>query len=274
MKSSLSTFVYFRYPLLEAIRRTGAHGFDGVEIWGGRPHAYCDDMTKVRSAEVKIAVQDAGIEISNFIPAQFRYPVNIALSDEKIRSGSVDYLKKNIDVAAEVGSPYVSICPGFTIHGMSYQEGWDSMMKSYRELLDHSKEMPVELIIEPGNRYETDLIVTVDDCLRALEDLDGKMGILVDTGHCFINRESLTDVVEKVKGLTCHFHIDDNKGVTDDHLVMGEGVIQYDIFLEKLENSGYDGFLAVELGFGYTVDPDPAVRKSIEFFKKRKKESQ
>ena len=41
MKLSLSTFVYFRYALFEAIRRTAAHGYQAVEIWGGRPHAYC-----------------------------------------------------------------------------------------------------------------------------------------------------------------------------------------------------------------------------------------
>jgi protein FrlC len=56
-------------------------------------------------------------------------------------------------------------------------------------------------------------------------------------------------------------------GVTDDHLVPGEGKMDYDVFLTELDKMGYEGFLAVELGFGYTVDPDPAVRRSIEFLK-------
>ncbi|MBN1531291.1 MAG: TIM barrel protein [Spirochaetes bacterium] len=269
MKTSLSTFVYYRYPLAEAIRRTAAFGFDAVELWGGRPHAYCDDMTGARIAAVRETIEECGIAVSNFIPAQFRYPSNLAAGDEDIRRTSVDYIRRSIDVAAALGSPLVSLCPGYTLYGQSARAGWEAMMQSFRELLAHAEGMPLRLLLEPGNRYETDLVVTVDDGLRALDELGVAMGILVDTGHCYMNRESLSDVVEKVGGRRCHYHIDDNGGVTDDHLVMGEGVIDFEVFLDRLATSGYDGYLAVELGFGYTVDPDPAVRRSIEFFRRR-----
>ena len=68
MKLSLSTFVYFRYPLIEAIRRTAHFGYDGVELWGGRPHAYADDMA-VNCAPSSLAAMkqqlyaDAGLPI-------------------------------------------------------------------------------------------------------------------------------------------------------------------------------------------------------------------
>ena len=268
MKLSLSTFVYFRYSLIEAIRRTAAHGYDAVELWGGRPHAYCDDMDASRIAEVKSVINDCGLEISNFIPAQFRYPVNIAINDEQIRQGSVAYLKKNIDVAAELGAPYVSLCPGFSVAPQSQMEGWTTMLKSLRDLVEHAKGMPLNLLLEPAHRVESDLVITVDDGLRVLAELGGGLGLLPDTGHLFVSRESLTDAVEKMKGITCHWHIDDNLGVTDDHMVPGEGKMQYEIFFEKLLASGYNGSLAVELGFQYTVDPDIAVRKSLTYLRK------
>ena len=43
---SQSTFVYFYYPLKEAEKRRAEAGYDGVEIWGGRPHAYGDDLSR------------------------------------------------------------------------------------------------------------------------------------------------------------------------------------------------------------------------------------
>ena len=46
MKLSQSTFVYFRYSLVEAIQRIAACGYDAVDIWGGTPHAYPGDMDK------------------------------------------------------------------------------------------------------------------------------------------------------------------------------------------------------------------------------------
>jgi len=268
MKLSLSTFVYFRYSLVDAIRRTARLGYDGVEIWGGRPHAYCDDMDKSHVGEVRAVLDETGIAVSNFIPAQFRYPVNPAVPDEKIRQGSIDYLKKSIDAAAALGAPYVSLCPGFSLYGQGVPAAWDAMIESFSRLLEHTKGMPLKLIIEPANRYESDLIVTIEDGLRAVKELGGEMGLLLDTGHLFINREPLADSIDRVSAITTHFHIDDNMGVTDDHMVPGDGKMQYDCFFDKLKSIGYQGFLAVELGFGYTIDPDPAVKRSIEYLRK------
>ncbi|HDP80323.1 MAG TPA: xylose isomerase [Spirochaetes bacterium] len=267
MKLSLSTFVYFRYPLIEAIQRTAGHGYDGVEIWGGRPHAYCDDMDPRRVADTAAVIADSGIAISNFIPAQFRYPVNIAAADDRIRAGSVDYLRKSIDAAAALGSPSVSLCPGFSLYGQSHGDAWDRMTESLQKLLDHARNMPLALLLEPGNLMETDLVVTVNDGIRAVKQLEGVMGLLPDTGYLYINRESLSDVVDRCGDIPCHYHIDDNMGASDDHMTPGEGKIDFDIFLGSLAGSGYDGFLAVELGFQYTADPDPAVKRSIEFLK-------
>ncbi|MFW5861078.1 MAG: sugar phosphate isomerase/epimerase family protein [Spirochaetota bacterium] len=267
MKLSLSTFVYFRYPLVEAIKRMAAFGYDGVEIWGGRPHAYCDDMDDAHVKETRKVLDDTGIAISNFIPAQFRYPSNPAAPDEKIRGGSVDYLKKSIDAAAALGSPYVSLCPGFSMYGQTVEEGWDAMIRSFNQLLAHTRGMDLILILEPANRMESDLVVTVDDGLKAVRDVDGEMGLLVDIGHMFVNKEPLADAITKVQPYPHHFHIDDNNGNADEHMVPGDGKIQYDVFLDELKRSGYEGFLAVEIGFQYTVDPDPAVKRSIDYLK-------
>ena len=267
MKYSLSTFVYYRYPLKEAIKRTASFGYQGVEIWGGRPHAYFEDMTEGCISEIKVEIEDCGLTVSNFIPAQFRYPTNLAAYDETIRKNSVEYIKRNIEIAEKFNAPYVSLCPGFSMYGESVGKAWDCMIRSFSELLDYSKDMTVKLILEPGNRAETDLVVTVDDGLRAIGQLDFRMGILPDTGHLFINREPMSYIVEKVRGLVCHYHIDDNMGISDDHLVPGEGRINYDTFIKSLNQSAYEGYLAVELGFGYCNDPDVAVKKSIDNLK-------
>lgn len=272
MKLSLSTFVYFRYPLIDAIIRMADFGYDAVEIWGGRPHAYYEDMDSKRIAELKKVITDQGMEISNFIPAQFRYPVNIAAPDKQIRENSVIYIKKNIDAAAELGSPYVSLCPGFSMYGQSIFDAWQCMIESMQATIDHAKKTPVKLILEPGNLYETDLVVTINDGLKAVAELNDQIGLLPDTGHLFINKESLSDVVEKCQGKMVHYHIDDNMGLSDDHMVPGDGKIYYDVFLSKLKHSGYQGSLAVEIGFQYTPDPDPAVKRSIDFIRNKEKE--
>lgn len=269
MKLSQSTFVYFRYPLEEAIKRLAEEGYEGVEIWGGRPHAYWEDMSDERIENLKRLLKEKKMEISNFIPAQFRYPTNLASTDEHLRGKSVEYIKRNIDVAEKLEAPYVSLCPGFSIYGENLQKCWNAMIKSFKEIIEYSKDKKVKLILEPAHAMETDLVRTVDEGIRVIEEVGKEnMGLCLDTGHIFINKEALVDIPEKVKDYLVHYHIDDNGGISDDHLVPGEGKIDFTIFLEKLKKMNYQGFLAVELGYGYTNDPDNAVRRSREFLKK------
>jgi protein FrlC len=264
MKFSLSTFVYFRFPLAESIRRTAALGYEAVEIWGGRPHAFCDDMDDARVSDTKKLIVDCGMEISNFIPAQFRYPVNIAIHDDAIRQRSVDYLKKSINVACALGSPFASVCPGFSIYPQTPSQAWDTLRKSLAQLADFAKDMPLIVLLEPAHRMESDLVLTVADGIKMVQELDGRIGLLPDIGHLQVNRESLQDVVDRLAGIPCHWHIDDNCGNSDDHLVPGEGIIDYRGFLHDLISAGYAGSLAVELGYPYIADPDTAARQSIQ----------
>lgn len=268
IRLSASTFVYYRYPIEESIRRTASFGYEGIELWGGRPHAYCEDMSRKRSGEVRRMLTDLNMAISNFIPAQFRYPVNIAAPDKGMRAAGVEYLKRSIDTAAGLGAPSVSLCPGYSLYGQGRDAAWNAMLDSLRALADHSGGMPLSLLIEPGNRYETDLVVTIEDGLRAVRELGRPIGMCVDTGHCFINGESLSDTVGHTRGIRCHYHIDDNNGVTDDHMVPGDGRMDFELFLSGLAASGYEGFIAVELGFQYTTDPDAAVKRSADFLRK------
>jgi protein FrlC len=88
------------------------------------------------------------------------------------------------------------------------------------------------------------------------------IGIAMDTGHCYVNKESLVECVSLLKGFPYHIHIDDNQGTSDDHKIPGEGNISFLPFLSELKKNSYDGFLTVELGWNYTLDADSAATKS------------
>jgi protein FrlC len=262
MKLSISTFLYFNYPLAEAIRRIGELGYDGVEIWGGRPHAYCDDVDRKEAGNIRRLAEKAGTEISAFIPAQFRYPTCLCSGDPRIRRSSVDYLKRSILCATWFGCHKVSICPGHTLFGQGNDVGMKALVESCRELLDFAGQHQVSLLMEPAHPLETDLIVTVDDGIRFIANYGLKgLGIALDTGHCFINKEPLADCVASLRSVPFHIHIDDNSGQWDDHKIPGEGEICFEPFFEALKRVGYEGFLTAELGWGYTGDPDGAAYK-------------
>lgn len=271
MRYSLSTFVYYRYTLIEALRRIKKFGYDGVEIWGGRPHAYYEDMTEDRIELVYNTLKELDLAVSNYIPAQFRYPTNLSSTDEGIRSNSVKYILRNIDVAEKLSSPYVSICPGFSTYGDKPLEAYGALCKSIDDILNYSNNKKLQIIIEPAHPMETDIIVTVNHAIELINKFGKQnLGLCVDTGHLFVNKESLSDVYDITKGLIVHYHIDDNMGISDDHLIPGDGKINFTTFINNLKANDYKGFLAVELGMSYTNDPDSAVIKSLEYLKKVK----
>ena len=262
MKLSISTFPYLNYPLHEAIKRIAELGYDGVEIWGGRPHAYCDDIDQEEAARLTKLTEEVGLEISGFIPAQFRYPTCLCSGNPKIRTASVDYIRKSITTATMFGCRKVSICPGHTLFGQGRESGMKALAESCQELLSFARQNQVLLLMEPAHPLETDLIATVDDGIRFIsahgyEDL----GIALDTGHCFINKESLPDCVVSLKSVPFHIHIDDNSGRSDEHKIPGEGAICFEPFLKALHREKYDGFLTAELGWEYTAEPDAAAYK-------------
>ena len=268
MKYSLSTFVYYRYRLDETLKRIKKLGYDGVEIWGGRPHAYFEDMDEVRIEKTKSLLKEIDLSISNFIPAQFRYPTNIASSDEDIRQNSVLYLKRSIDVAELLGAPYVSICPGYSMYGDAKAKAVNAMKESIEKLLKHTREYKTVVLMEPAHSMETDLIMTVQEGMELCDEFGREnLGLCIDTGHMNVNNEPLSDIPIVVKDYIAHYHIDDNTGVSDDHLVPGEGSIDFKVFHSNLRGTDYSGYLAVELGFGYTADPESASKRSIEYLK-------
>jgi len=267
MKLSVSTAVYYRYSLIESIKRIAELGYNAVEIWGGRPHAYPDDMTDSKIDKIKKCIREYDLEISGLIPAQFRYPTNLSIEDENIREASISYINQAIDVADRLGIRYISVCPGFTLFGQNRELGFNLFKGSLYKILEHAAEFNnFEILIEPAHKFETNIIIFIEDSLRLLEEMnESSLGLVLDTGHLNVNKESFSDAVRLLGSYIKHIHIDDNHGYNDDHLIPGEGNINFQKVILDLKKINYKGFLTVELGFGYTIAPDKAVYQSLKY---------
>ena len=262
MKFSQSSFVYFNYPLQEAIGRLHQAGYQGIEVWGGRPHAYCHDLDS-QLDEVVALLDRFEMVVPNFIPAQFRYPSILCSLNEAVRRDSVRYIQDAAGNALRLGAPSVSLCPGMTLAGEDRDKGWAQLRQSIVELLDYTEGTGLVLLIEPAHRAESTLILTVADGLRMIEEVGSeRLGILLDTGHANVNGENLAEVAASLKGVPFHVHIDDNHGDSDAHLIPGEGKIDFAPFAKALKEISYQGFVSAELGFQYTLDPDRAVEET------------
>ena len=258
-----SSFVYFNYSLRDAIRRLHQFGYQGIEIWGGRPHMYRHDLD-AEFDSIKRLLDECEMTVPNFIPAQFRYPSILCSANEAVRCDSVRYIEDAIDNALKLGAPSVSLCAGMTLAGESIEQGWKQLRQSIIELLDYTDQTKLKLLIEPAHRAESTLILTIADGLRMIREIGSeRLGICLDTGHANVNGEELAQVVSELKNTPLHIHIDDNNGDSDAHMIPGEGRIDYAPFIRALNEIDYHGFVSAELGFQYTLDPDVAVKKTM-----------
>ena len=265
MKTALSSFVYFNYPLDEAIRRTAAAGYDGIDIWGGRPHAYRRDLTAADAARLRSLLAGLGLGVSSFIPAQFRYPTCLCSNNDTIRQDSVAYICDSLDTAARLGAPVVSVCPGHTVFGQTIEDGWQRLADSLAGICERARQYGLKVAIEPADRYETDLLPATPEAMRLVRQVGAaNLGIVLDTGHAHVAGESPAAALAAMGDRLFHVHIDDNFGQRDQHLIPGDGNDDLAAWITLLRARGYAGYVSAELGWDYTLDPDAAARATIE----------
>ena len=97
---SQSSFIYFNYSLQEAIHRLHQFGYQGIEVWGGRPHAYRHDLDD-QLDEIRQLLDHFEMIVPNFVPAQFRYPSILCSLNERVREDSVGYIQDAINNAQQ-----------------------------------------------------------------------------------------------------------------------------------------------------------------------------
>jgi fructoselysine 3-epimerase len=267
MKFAQSSFVYCNYSLPYAIRSLGRLGYDGISVWGGRPHMYRQDL-HAQLSELRDLLAEYNMAVCHVIPAQFRYPSLLSSSNEKVRRDSVRYIMDNVDNALLLGAPSVHVCAGFSLFDESPLIGWERLRRSICEILEYMRGTNLRLYIEPAHRFESNQILSLDDGLRMLDEIcDPRLGLLLDTGHLHVNGEDLAAGVQKLGPVLGHVDLDDNDGSADAHLAPGQGTLDFGPFAAALRASSYAGYISVELGMAYVMDPEPVVARCLQWLR-------
>jgi len=274
MKLSLSSFVFLNYPLHQAVVRIAKAGYDGVDIWGGRPHAYRTDMSAGQIRELAGTIRDLGLSVPSFIPAQFRYPTCLCSPNDKIRKESVGYIKEGLETAAELGAPIVSVCPGHSVFGQDREDASGRLSESLGNICEAAERLNLRVALEPADKYETDLVNTWSEAVELIEEVGAtNLGVVLDNGHSHVVGEAADRVIPELGNRLFHVHVDDNNGLRDQHLIPGEGSFDCTPFVAARRKTSYEGFLTAELAWDYTLDPEKAALNARQRMKEMLEES-
>lgn len=169
---------------------------------------------------------------------------NIAVADEWLRKRIVKYLMFSLERSYRLGAEVWVVHPGHLTPFTYYfpKEALKAQRASLEELSREAGDRGILMAVENlSSGYA--LLRTVEEGRRVLEGLDHTT-ICLDVGHANLTG-TLEDWIGSLR-IVGHIHIHDNLGSKDDHLAVGQGVIDWHPFIEGLKGVDYGGWLVAE----------------------------
>lgn len=215
-------------------------GFDGVEI-------SLRSVEDLPVAEFRHWMERYDLGLAGIATGQSCLQEGLCLStaDENAHSQLMQRLKAFIDLAAEFGSPVIIGGVRGQLRGSEMEQRLQRqrVVASVRELAEYARLKGVSLVLEPINRYETNLINTVEEALRFLEEVGADhLRLLLDTFHLNIEEKDIAGSILRAGEKIGYIHVADSN-----RLAPGQGHINYVQVLRALIAAGYRGYITAEI---------------------------
>ncbi len=191
-------------------------------------------------------------------------PTLMAASADE-RALRIDFLKRSIDIACDLGSDAVSFWSGVLRDSISPDEAFTRLAEGCAEVIDHAspREMNLGFEPEPGMFIER-----FDQFERLLEEVDAPaFGLTIDIGHVHcVEERPIAEYLRQWAPRLVNVHIEDMRKGVHEHLRFGEGEIDFAPVMQTLAAISYSGGVHVELSRHGHMAPEVA-RESIDFLR-------
>jgi sugar phosphate isomerase/epimerase len=241
-----------------ACRKAGELGFDAVEVFAPGPeHVSVESLRKLLGDRaLKLAAVGTGA-------GWVKHRLNLTLPDAALRAKARAFIKSIIDFGGPLGAPaIIGSMQGRSSDEVDATTAHKLLAEALDDLGEYARQYSVPVLFEPINRYETNLIVSVDVGIRLLESLSTKnVKLLADLFHMNIEDVDIADSLRACGGHLGHLHfVDSNRRPA------GLGHLDYAPITAALEAIDYAGYASAE-ALPYP-DSDAAARQTIETFRR------
>ena len=270
MKFAFSSNAFLQCTLSETISLLAGIGYEGIEIMADVPHAYPLYFTGEDIRQTRKLLAEKRIEISNInafmhnADGDTYHPSWIEI-DPAQRARRIEYTLRCIDLAEKLGAPHISTEPGGPLEGISREEGIRHFLDGLRAVESRARSKGIKILIEPEPGL---LIENSSEFLEIYKRLDPAVfGLNFDIGHFFCVGEDPCALVLQLKDCASHFHLKDiDSSRRHHHLMPGEGAIDIPGVLETIKNTGFSGYVTVEL-YTYSQNAEEAARRAFRYLR-------
>lgn len=214
-------------------------GFDVVEI-------ALEDPLLVDVHELKNALQQYNLRAD--ICGAFGPTRDLTNEDEAIHRNCFSYIEACLDICVELGSGffggpmYSAVGKARMVPPEQRKKEWELAVKNLRTVCDIAGARGVRIALEPLNRFESDLVNTVEDVLRLIKDIDHPAAaIMLDGFHMNIEERNIEQAIIDAGKKLIHVQVSENYRGTP-----GTGQTRWDAFRKGLEKINYSGTVTIE----------------------------
>lgn len=182
---------------------------------------------------------------------------------EEDRLRRIDFLKRAIDAAAALGSDCVSLWAGVVRHAAGRDAALADLASGLGRVLDYADRRNVDVGFEPEPEM---LIDTTDSFAELLDRVDSpRLKLTLDMGHLHCLGETpIPAVIRRWGPRIANVHLEDMRAGVHDHLMFGEGEMDFPPIIAALAEVGYDGGVHVELS-RHSHDAPRVARRAFDF---------
>jgi len=175
------------------------------------------------------------------------------------RQRRIQFLKLAVDAAEFLGSDCVSLWSGVVRDAAGENEVWDRLIPALREVLDYAHDRGVIIGFEPEPGMFIDTMARFAELQERLNAPNLKLTL--DVGHLHCHGEiPIADQITKWKDEIVNVHIEDMRAGVHEHLMFGEGEMDFPPILAALRQANYKGGIHVELSRHSHEGPTAAQR--------------
>ncbi|MBC7569642.1 MAG: sugar phosphate isomerase/epimerase [Spirosoma sp.] len=279
MQFGVSTFVWvspFSTASFDLLYKVADMGYDIIEV-------AVEDKDLIDWGRLKNLARETGLNIT--ISGAFGPNRDISSDDPAIRKNGFDYIVDCLHLAETMNSPiftgpvYSAVGKTRIVSAERKQQERNWCIENLHEVGKIAQACGVVVGVEPLNRFETDVINTVEQALSLVNETGhSSLKISLDTFHNNIEEKNIAASIRAIgRELLCHV-----QGNESDRGTPGTGNVDWPGIKQALTDIGYNGAVVIET-FGAPSEelakaasiwrplansPDELASEGLAFYKK------
>lgn len=242
MHIGISTFVWvspFSTASFDVLHKAKDIGYDVIEI-------AVEDRDLIDWVALKKVSRELGLRVT--VSGAFGMDRDISSERPEIRANGLSYIIDCLEIANDFESPvfggplYSAVGKTRLVSAEQKAQERQWCLENLYQAIRRAEALGVTLALEPLNRFETDMVNTVDQAIAIVDELNSPyLKVLLDTFHSNIEEKDIPASIIKLGDRLVHVQANEN-----DRGTPGTGHLDWLGTRDALRTIGYEGSLVIE----------------------------